>query len=160
MAVKTDSTLFQYRAPAKRHEQTSKRKKFLAHRAKKRQKKEQEGGERKKYSQRKLQRDKPSNAYTLKPVLHTRRCTRIIIHVYTREKSPRSFVERGIHLALRSPTLSEAIGNWFHRVPGLRLFYFSTGKPCGHFNRRCNDGGAGPKASLEANQNRRNTIDE
>lgn len=37
------------------------------------------------YSQRKLQRDKPSNAYTLKPVLHTRRCTRIIIHVYMRK---------------------------------------------------------------------------
>ena len=152
MAAKAQrSTLFQYRFTweAKRRErQTSKRKGFLPHwGTKRRRKKKKKKGKKKytkkkkkkrrnecMYSQRKLQRDKPSNAYTLKPVLHTRRCTRIIIHVYMRK------VGEEFRRAWNSSCSTIPYIVWGHRElvssgPRVAVSFF-TGKQRGHFNRR------------------------
>lgn len=90
-----------------------------------------------KYSQRKLQCDKPSNAYTLKPVLHTRRRMHAHNNTRTREKSPRSFADRGIHLDLQSPI--HCVWDYRELVssrPRVAVSFF-TGKPRrGYFNRR------------------------
>ena len=139
MAAKAQrSTLFQYRFTweAKRRErQTSKRKGFLPHwGTKRRRKKKKKRRNECMYSQRKLQRDKPSNAYTLKPVLHTRRCTRIIIHVYMRK------VGEEFRRAWNSSCSTIPYIVWGHRElvssgPRVAVSFF-TGKQRGHFNRR------------------------
>lgn len=135
------------RSPGK---QTNKRKKFLPA-SSERQKDRERQRKRVKYSQRKLQRDKPSNAYTLKPVLHTRRWTRIIIHVCTRGEKSTEFRRAWNSSCSTIPYIVWGHReNWFHRVPASSCFIFYWETKRGHFNRRCN--ASQPKALLEANR--------